>query len=286
MTSLKATKLIIFFTLIFAVFFYLKKPSPPQNQFYLQSFFNNKNQYQQSFQKYKNSPKKNITAGIISHHFLAKDLISQFFAGINPTGIKNVYLVGPDHFHITSAPITTTSYPWHTPFSNLSANLANIKKLTQDPQIENNYLAFTNEHSIYTLIPFVKYFFSNASVTPLVLNTSKDLDYFYNFGKTLNPKNSILIISSDFSHQSTPAQANQNDQASIEALSAQNIDKIEDITCDCRQCIALLYGYLQNQSSTFDFIANTTSQNYGETDLTNLTSYLSAYFISKSLNLF
>jgi len=278
MISAKATKLIIYLTLIFAVLFYLKKPVSPPNQFYLQSFFNNKNQYQQSFQKYQNSPKNTVTAGIISHHFLALDLISQFFSGINPSGIKNVYLVGPDHFYITTAPITTTSYPWHTPFGNLSANTANIKKLTQDLQVESNYLAFTNEHSIYTLIPFVKYFFPNASVTPLVLNTSKDLDYFYSFGKNLNPKNSILIISSDFSHQSTPAQANQNDQASIEAISAQNIDKIGDITCDCRQCIALLYGYLQNKPSTFDFIANTTSQNYGETVLTNLTSYLSAYF--------
>ena len=281
MISAKATKLIIYLTLIFAAYFYLKKPVSPPNQFYLQSFFNNKNQYQQSFQKYQNSPKNTVNAGIISHHFLALDLISQFFSGINPSGIKNVYLVGPDHFYITTAPITTTSYPWHTPFGNLSANTANIKKLTQDSQVESNYLAFTNEHSIYTLIPFVKYFFPNASVTPLVLNTSKDLDYFYSFGKNLNPKNSILIISSAFSPQSPPAQANQNDQASIEAISAQNIDKIGDITCDCRQCIALLYGYLQNKPSTFDFIANTTSQNYGETVLTNLTSYLSAYFISK-----
>jgi len=274
----KSTKLIIFITLIFTVFFYLKKPSPPQNQFYLQSFFNNKNQYQQSFQKYQNSPKKTVTAGIISHHFLALDLISQLFSGINPSGIKNIYLIGPDHFYITTAPITTTSYSWHTPFGNLSANTANIKKLTKKSQAEDNYLAFTNEHSIYTLIPFIKNFFSNALITPLVLNTSKDLSYFYNFGKNLNPKNSILIISSDFSHQSTPVQAQQNDQVSIEALSDENIDRIGDITCDCRQCIALLYGYLKNKPSSFEFISNTTSQNYGETDLTNLTSYLSAYF--------
>jgi len=274
----KSTKLIIFLTLIFAVFFYLKKPSPPQNQFYLQSFFNNKNQYQQSFQKYQNSPKKIISAGIISHHFLALDLISQFFSGINPSGIKNIYLIGPDHFYITTTPITTTSYPWHTPFGNLSANTTTIMKLTKKSKTQDNYLAFTNEHSIYTLIPFIKYFFPDVQVTPLVLNTSQDLDCYYNFGKNLNPKNSILIISSDFSHQSTLPQANQNDQASIEALSSQKIDKIGDIACDCKQCIALLYGYLQNQPSSFEFIANTTSRDYGETNLTNLTSYISAYF--------
>ncbi len=46
----------------------------------LESFYKNKFEYDDAFRKILSDSKEQVIAGIISHHFLAKDLIAQFFS--------------------------------------------------------------------------------------------------------------------------------------------------------------------------------------------------------------
>ncbi|RLC33250.1 hypothetical protein DRH14_05210, partial [Candidatus Shapirobacteria bacterium] len=102
----KKTKTIIgfvFLAILIITFFVFnsstEKTFPKNEKPFLTSFYNRKNDYEQSFEPFNNIAKKKVVAGITSHHFLAKDLIANFFSGIDQKGTKTIYIVGPDHFN-------------------------------------------------------------------------------------------------------------------------------------------------------------------------------------------
>ena len=278
---------LIVLTIAFFAFNSNKEEIFPENKNpFLTSFYNRKDDYEQSFRLFNNIAKKEIVAGITSHHFLAKDLIANFFSGINQNNIKTIYIVGPDHFNRLPIKgknifIATTNTNWQTPYGVQLADKDKIQKILNFPKVSSNYQIFTNEHSIYILIPFIKKVFHQAKIVPIIVRNNLDYKYFYNFGTNLSSKNSLLIISSDFSHYSTLEQCRQNDTQSISLLSNQNFDQVNKVKCDCTQCISLLYGFLSNMDTDFELIENKNSTDYGEKNLENITSYVNAYFIKK-----
>lgn len=248
---------------------------------YLQSFFENRAEYETSFEGNEDVNKTKVAAGVVSHHFLARDLISKFFSGIDPQGIKNVIIIGPDHYgELSKSNVVAVSsgLPWKTPFGNVDVNRNIVCKFEEDSALEIMDKVFLNEHSIYTLVPFVRYYFPKAKIVPVILAGSMDYKYFYNLGKRFYSDKNILIVSSDFSHNVTLADAIDDDAKSIEVLSITNLNRIDEIECDCRQCIAFLYGFISEVNSEFVLLENTNSSYYGDTSESNLTSYISAYY--------
>jgi AmmeMemoRadiSam system protein B len=90
----------------------------------------------------------------------------------------------------------------------------------------------------------------------------------------------ILIISSDFTHNADSQTALQNDRKSISLLPDKKISDIVGITNDCRQCTAFLFGYLKNTATAFKLVENTNSFAVSGENPDSVTSYLSAYFIA------
>ncbi len=248
----------------------------------LESFYNDKSEYDSAFQNTSDINKQKIIAGIISHHFLAKDLIAQFFSGIDSENIKNVYIIGPDHYESLSredSDVATSKLDWNTPYGVLRTDREVIDNLENQINLNIKDVIFRNEHSIYTLIPFVKKTFPDAKVTPLVLKTSRDYQRFYNFGRLSYRDDSLLIVSSDFSHNVNEKKAYENDTNSIRSLVSSDLANIDSIESDCKQCIAFLYGFLSHRPNKFHFMDNKTSADFGSENEENLTSYISAYYI-------
>ncbi|RLC34176.1 AmmeMemoRadiSam system protein B, partial [Candidatus Shapirobacteria bacterium] len=177
--------------------------------------------------------------------------------------------------------IATTDTNWQTPYGIQLADKNKIQKILNFPKVSLNYQVFTNEHSIYVLVPFIKKVFPQAKIVPIIVRNNLDYKYFYNFGKNLSSKKSLLIISSDFSHYSTPEQCQQNDTQSVNLLYSQEFNQSSNVNCDCTQCINLLYGFLSNIDTSFELVENKKSTDFGEKNLENITSYISAYYIKK-----
>ncbi len=254
----------------------------------LQSYFNDKNDYDITFAKFANRSTKKILAGVTSHHYLAKDYIAEFFTGIDPSGIKNIIVVGPDHFQsLSSSPFlaNTTNSDWSTPYGILPSDTKTIFNLSQDNRFKIYTNIFRMEHSIYTLIPFIKYTFPNAAVTPIILKSSSNYDAFYSLGQFVNKivdkKETILIVSSDFTHNSTPEESLKNDLRSIVSLEKGDKKDLDSITNDCRQCISFLYGYLSDQNYYFETVSNSSSYHISGIP-NNVSSYVNGYFIRKN----
>lgn len=249
----------------------------------LESFYTNKAEYESAYESVKNQSTRKIAAGVVSHHFLAKDLIADFLAGIEPADIETVFVAGPDHFSKLSrdtSQAATSLLSWQTPYGILEANQAGISKYVLDDDLSINDHVFKNEHAIYTLVPFIKRSLPNAKIVPIVLATNLSDEDAYDLGQKLDSENAILVVSSDFAHQVSEDEAKSLDEKSLVALNPPTLDTLDQITNDCRQCIALLAGYLLDKQTIFELKANKTSVDFGPARVNDLTSYVSAYYFT------
>jgi AmmeMemoRadiSam system protein B len=262
--------------------------STPAPQDFLESYFKNKTDYDEAFSKFENVKKKPILAAITSHHFLAKELIAQTFAGIDPIKTKGVIIVGPDHFQQLTGTkyfAQTTNAGWHTPFGNMDIDAEIVDKLSQNGEVLSDINTFRGEHSVYLLVPFAKKSFPEAMIVPLILRKKVDYPYYYELGRkvsdAVNLEETILIISSDFSHNASRKQAKMNDDRSANLLKEMKVDNINLIENDCKQCAAFLYGYLEGENTNFELVSNKNSFDISGESPESVTSYVSAYFVKK-----
>jgi len=246
----------------------------------LESFYSNPRDYENIFSE-KEEEKQKIIAGIISHHFLAKSLIADFFSKISPENVETVIIIGPDHFNKLENLIATSKLSWKTPFGDLPANQDLIGKIIEG-DISENDVVFYNEHSVYTLMPFVKKVFPEAKVVPLIVNSRYDFEKLYNLGKMVRSEagdKTILIISSDFSHHATISEAMENDKKSIQALQNLKLENLNNVTCDCRNCLAFALGFT-GEGKKFVLLDNKNSADFDGGDK-DITSYVAGYYIDE-----
>lgn len=253
----------------------------------LRSFFNNKDEYEKTFADVVDVPKKNIIAGITAHHFLAKNLIAKFYAGIANDKIENIIVVGPDHFGSLSDNSTYAVLAevfWDTPFGEIESNKEIIQEILESNDgIKINNDIFKIEHSIYTEVPFIKKVFPKARVIPVIVkNTYGNYEKFVKIGEKLRKisgQDTVMIVSSDFSHEVTVEEAKTQDDLSIINLQDFLFDNLDNISCDCRACMAVLMGFLGPNANNFYLVENKNSSNFGSPD-EKVTSYISGYFLS------
>ena len=271
-------------------FLVLQKPLQNYSkQAFLASIYNNIENYEDIF---LNLPKTlenpNIKAGVVSHHFLAKELIANFYNKISNKNVDTIFLISPDHYNNFFASGTiayTSNLNWNTPFGVLESNEKIINLLAGQGIIEKNNSLMGLEHGIYVEIPFIKKFFPNAKIVPLVLNTSANFNNFSDLGvklKNLAGENSILIVSSDFSHNMPAKEADLKDKDSIAVLKNLQPQSTKNIKSDCTRCFAILLEFLQNaQNCRFNLIDNKNSFYYAGDSENSVTSYVSGFFEEK-----
>lgn len=207
-----------------------------------------------------------------------------FYSKISNAEITTIFLVSPDHFnnYFSSKTLAYTSFSnWSSPFGALEVDSDLIKRVTKDQNIQTKDYALGLDHGIYVEIPFIKKFFPNAKIVPLLLKNSRSYEDFYLLGSNMRKfsnENSIILVSSDFSHNSTIAQSELNDSKSIEALKNINLSNINEITNDCSQCMAVLSGFLNSKLSNFILLNNKNSFDISEQDKDSVTSYIFGYY--------
>jgi poly-gamma-glutamate synthesis protein (capsule biosynthesis protein) len=262
-----------------------QQSGPPEK--FLESFFRHKEVYTEAFAKVQDLKKTKIAGGIVCHHFLARDLLAEFFAGIDATEVKRVILVGPDHFKIDAPQhraFFTSARPWRTPFGLVEADAEFIQALIDAEGAVLNDRIFMREHSIYILVPFIKKALPEARIVPLILPNGTDYGKFRQFGqrlRQLSPPGTIMIVSSDFAHGVNQTTARRQDEQSLGALKNLQEKNISRITCDCRPGVATLLGFLGNQKHKLVVLKNKTSLDFGSDTPHNLTSYLTAYYLKE-----
>lgn len=268
--------------------------APPSwaREFHYSFWSDNPRPYLEAIQKSNLAPPlglstgQNIRAGIVTHHFLASSLMVRFFDGLRvQPAPETIILIGPNHFHHSRRDISISSLPWKTPFGILGTDRAIIQQIKTATHLTEDSEAFTGEHSVGVLLPFIKYYFPRCRVVPILIDFNADENHLMQLRALLsrllrNPA-LLVLLSMDFSHHSDASIADSRDQQAQKAISGVDTRKIDSLHVDCHKGLRLLMESLRDLghvSVKFSEHTNSTglTGNFSQTDV---TSYFSVYFI-------
>jgi MEMO1 family protein len=227
-----------------------------------------------------------VRAGIVTHHFLASGLMVRFFDTLRAeSSPEAIILIGPNHFHHGSANISFSSLPWKTPFGVVETDRRIVQQLKAATGLREDPEAFTGEHSVGVLVPFLKYYFSHIRVVPILVDVNAQENRLKELRALLaellaNPK-LLVLLSMDFSHDSTAAIADTRDERAREIISALDASKVRELQVDCRKGLWLLIAALGDQGEVKVHISEHTNSARltGNPRQPDVTSYFTVYFI-------
>lgn len=164
------------------------------------------------------------------------------FSQIKKYNYKTIIILGPSHRFSFNGISIDIENSFETPFGSIPINTELADLLRADSELVNYWQqAHLNEHSIEVECPFIYHLFQDTvPIIPIVVG-QLDLEQLKSFSKTLikyiDNKDTLIVISTDFSHF-------------YDAKTAERMDNK-----------AMTYIH------AFDFNGLWESQNYGETEL-------------------
>lgn len=238
-------------------------------------------------------PHASISAILVSHHLLASQLITNHVQPACKTSPETIVLISPDHFGaFRHEPVEilamVTQFNWQTPKGlrlsdeKLATQLAlaeGVKKISDPAKIGH-------EHGIFALLPFLDSYCGHTKLVAVLVRPQSLENKLAELGSIVSDfaKNSsqriLLVVSSDFSHESTLEQVRQQDGQSEKILKllgnpTANI-VYSEVTSDCPGCLVVLSGYLErNGSIRLVQLEHKNSADFGG-NLNNITSYFGA----------
>jgi AmmeMemoRadiSam system protein B len=227
-----------------------------------------------------------IRAGIVTHHFLASGLMVRFFDALRAeTSPETIILIGPNHFHHGSANISLSSLPWKTPFGIVETDRSIVQQIKAATSLPEDPEAFTGEHSVGVLVPFLKYYFPHSRVVPVLVDVNAQENRLKELRGLLsgflgNPK-VLVLLSMDFSHDSIASIANSRDERAQQAISALDLSKVKELNVDCRKGLWLLLASLKDLGQVKTQVNEHTNSARltGKLNQPDVTSYFTIYFI-------
>ncbi len=169
--------------------------------------------------------------GIVPHHLVAAPMMADFFRQIKGTDTKadsidTIYILGPNHKRVGAAVVQTADMDWDTPFGIMNADKLAITEISKKISTQYNPSLLEQEHSVSALVPYAKYYISNANIVPILLPGSMDYQQCLKLAQIINKKasqgSSLVVASIDFSHYLTPEKAIENDMHTLKLI--ENLD--------------------------------------------------------------
>jgi AmmeMemoRadiSam system protein B len=160
--------------------------------------------------------------GVVSHHLLIADKIAEFFFCLSKQAHpRTIVIVGPNHRSRGRAMVAISALPWKTPFGLISPDENLIKAMVNRGIASIDEDAFYNEHSIGALVPFVRYFFPDTHIAPIIMRPDADTTTAARLASFLSGafgEGVLPIASLDFSHHKSSREAMREDSVTVRVL--------------------------------------------------------------------
>ncbi len=209
-----------------------------------------------------------LRALIVPHHLTAATTIARGVKQLQSQSIKKIVLLSPDHFFRCPTLLCTVNSDYEIFFGRVLADPSTVKTLEASPLVSNAPDLFKTEHGIYAVLPFINYYAPTVSVTPLVISQtwewkSHQQELLDLIGSVVDDQ-TVLVLSSDFSHYLSLDQATTMDALTQSAIASVDLDTIANLhnadQSDCPNGLWLLAALAIKRG--FDhpsFIAHTNS---------------------------
>ncbi|MEK7172279.1 MAG: AmmeMemoRadiSam system protein B [Patescibacteria group bacterium] len=235
----------------------------------------------------QNNGKKDIAVLIVPHHLVAKDYIARAFEYVSKnreTVPDRIILMGPNHFFRGEGKTISTTVSWQTPYGEVKPDKDFIKKLVLFNFASEEKNIVEGDHSITNLLPFIKQFYPNALLVPLLMREPFTAEHATAFGKALAEyldEKTLIIASIDFSHYLPKKVADEHDEESIKALYNLDFEFFhKKIDADSPQILMILARYLEKTGyKKFNLLSHTNSAILtGNPDEQSTTSHIIGFF--------
>ncbi len=164
-----------------------------------------------------------VTGITVPHHLLAADLIARGFWATGRQDWKRVVILSPDHFGASRTPLAVVAGDLPTLFGSVPADTRAIRRLLKDRAMFSTTAHLAREHGINAVTPFVKHFFPKARVVAMAVSPfagPAELDRAMPALRRLLDQDTLVIQSTDYSHDLPLARAVLNDQQTMNVIAA------------------------------------------------------------------
>lgn len=224
-----------------------------------------------------------IIGAVVPHHLVAYELIGEVFGLLQKQEPSLVFIFGPNHFH-RGERILTSTWSWQTPFGLVEADEEAIEKLFERTAIKEGNEVFSQEHSIGSLMAFVKYYLPKAKIVPIILHHDVSLEEVQALAKTIAAINedSIYLASVDFSHYLTAEEAELKDRETKDMMQKKNLAglfTLGDDYLDSPASLGMLFALMGEKGfDDFEVLKNTNSGYILGSGSIETTSYFTLIF--------
>ncbi len=191
-----------------------------------------------------------IRAVVVPHHLVASKSIALGIKALASSTPRIIIVISPDHYDRCPKMLCTTNGSYKSFFGNTSISEKDVAQLEKSSDLVADSELFTEEHGIYTIVPFIKHYIPDAQIIPIVISqksrgSEQDRAEVIKILKPfLSQKDVSLVISSDFSHYLPLAESNQMDEKTQNSFCSGNSGEILDLKnpsqSDCPLCLWVL----------------------------------------------
>lgn len=164
-----------------------------------------------------------VRGALVNHHALASDLLRGLFMRLRTCrpDLKRIVILSPDHFFQGRTSITTGSvrYAWKN--ASVSSDGVAVDRLVRSKIATSDPRIFQAEHGVGALMPFLIEAFPHVTIVPIVIRPDIPMHEAERLSaelKTLLDKDTLLLVSSDFSHYLPERIAFRKDTQTLRAL--------------------------------------------------------------------
>ncbi|HTK04883.1 MAG TPA: AmmeMemoRadiSam system protein B [Candidatus Eisenbacteria bacterium] len=194
------------------------------------------------------TPQYRVRAAVVPHHLAASVSIASGVKMLSGQPFKRILLLSPDHFHRCPTLLCTADSSFSTFFGEVDAAGETLSALLPSPYVTKDPDLFRSEHGIHAVLPFIAHYFPGVQVTPLVLSQrvpwkAARTELLAVLERAVDD-DTMLVVSSDFSHYLPLAAAEEKDELTAKALFAADLDGLAALEnpsqSDCPGCLWLL----------------------------------------------
>lgn len=232
-------------------------------------------------------PAGKIKGGIVPHHLLAGNMIASIFKALSEDDPSTIVLIGPNHKRIGHNSLITSKLAWSTDFGILENDTAVSNWLISDRKAAQNNSLMEEEHSVSSLIPYIKYYMPKAKVVPLLLHGDYTAAESGELGRQLAEKlsstsDAVVMASVDFSHYLDAITADKMDEKTIAAIKAFDMDSISRMGNDNLDSppsiLVLLSAMKEMGADVLEVTGHDNSSDIAGKGADFTTSYYTAFF--------
>ncbi|HFC36086.1 MAG TPA: AmmeMemoRadiSam system protein B, partial [Candidatus Moranbacteria bacterium] len=223
---------------------------------------------------------------ITPHHLVGKKLIAEIFSEVAKKDQKNkidrIILVSPNHFNIGQGAVIVAGKDLSERGLTFKTDRLAIEKISQANFAQIDTDAFYKEHGIRNLLSFSRKYFPGVPVVNIMIKDGTPAKYMTELAKRVSniPGNTLVILSSDFSHYLEKNISKQHDRKAVDVISRFDYPAIYNLDTDCVTGLYFLLKFSELKNKTdFVWVNNSSSSEiYGENFIGENTSYVTGYF--------